>query len=238
MNQSWSIIIFGYNEEKTIANEIYKVNNFFIENNISRSEIVIVDDGSTDNSEQIIRGILKSNKNINYIRHKKNLGIGPALLSGYNNARHENLAAIPADGQFDINELTPFINFPEKHFVSFYRKEMNEYSLYRKIVTFLNKSFNQYLLNLNVKDINWVKAYKNNELKEIELELQSSLVASEICAKFYIKGYKSLEALSVYHDRTAGIARGASFKTISKAMMDLSKLFVIVRKFNKTQRKN
>ena len=81
VNQSWSVTIFGYIEEKTIADVVKKASAFLSDNNIAEREIIIVDDGSRDDSEQIIRELIKNIHNINYIRHSQNQGIGPALLS-------------------------------------------------------------------------------------------------------------------------------------------------------------
>lgn len=236
MNQSWSIIILCYNEGKTIADVIDKIRLFISENNITESEILVVDDGSDDETESIIADLVKSTDNLKYIRHSENLGIGSALLSGYRNSVKENVIAVPGDGQFDINELSPYINFSEKQFISFFRSDTRQYSAYRKAVTGLNKLLNKYLLSLNVKDINWVKAYKSVDLKNIDLKLGSSLVATEICAKLHLKGYHSVEVESVYHERIAGTARGASLRTVAQAVKDLAGLFKEIKRFNKINR--
>jgi glycosyltransferase involved in cell wall biosynthesis len=235
MDQSWSVVIFGFNEGKTIADVIGKAKSFFEINKVS-AELIIIDDGSTDETELTVTEFI-SDKVI-YIRHSSNLGIGPALLSGYNKAVKENLIAIPADGQFDINELKPFLNFPENKFISFYRQELKEYSAYRKIISFLNKCFNRFFLDLNIKDVNWVKAYKTKDLKTFDLELKSSLIASEICGKLIIKNLKPIETSSVYHSRKAGVARGASLSNLLDAVKELSKLVYIIRKFKKSQTEN
>jgi len=237
VNQSWSIIIFCYNEEKTIGIVIDSVNNFLNYNKLTGSEVIVVDDGSVDGSEKVIMPFLKNSKKIDYIRLAKNMGIGNALMTGYANAKNENVVAVPGDGQFDINELEPFINFPEKTFISFYRKELRNYSRYRKIITEANKLFNKYLLSLDLKDVNWVKAYKTKDLKEIDLKLESSLIGSEICAKLAMKKYSIIESVSVYHNRLGGKSRGASLKTLSQAAKDLIKLIFIIKMFKKVQNK-
>ncbi|MEO6694994.1 MAG: glycosyltransferase family 2 protein [Ignavibacteria bacterium] len=233
MNQSWSVIIFCYNEEDTIGNVIEKSNEFLTKNKISESEIIVVDDGSTDGSEKIIRSCLLKFNKINYIRLPKNMGIGKALSTGYENSRNENVVAIPGDGQFDINELKPFINFPEKSYISFYRGGFTRYSNYRKIISRTNKFFNKLFLYLDAKDVNWVKAYKTGSLKQMNLKLESSLIGSEICAKLNLMNYSIIESPSVYHIRAGGKSRGASIKTLSQAGKDLIKLASTVRNFKK-----
>lgn len=235
MNQSWSIIVFCYNEENTIGTVIDSVIDFFKINNIEKSEIIVVDDGSNDGTESIISTIIKNGEELKYIRFPKNMGIGKALLTGYKNASNENVVAIPGDGQFDISELKPYINFPEKSFVSFYRKELNHYSSYRKLITKTNRQFNKNLLSLNIKDVNWVKAYKSKDLEKIDLKLDSSLIGSEICSKLAVKKFSVIETESVYHKRMGGKSRGASLKTLSQAVSDIVKLSFVIRKFRKEQ---
>ncbi|MBK8551329.1 MAG: glycosyltransferase family 2 protein [Ignavibacteria bacterium] len=233
MNQSWSVIIIAYNEEKTIASVIDQVQNFFKKNNISDSEIIVVDDGSDDNTHNIIKDIVNAGSDIKRIRHSENLGIGMALLSGYKNAEKENVMMIPADGQFDIDELSENKNFSVNTYLSFYRKELKDYTFFRKVVTGMNRTFNKYLLNLGIKDVNWVKAYKTSELKSLDLKLESSLLGSEICAKLNVKGTGATEIPSVYHKRSAGTAKGASFKNLIKAVTELLKLTFVIRQFRK-----
>jgi len=233
--QSWSIIVFGYNEEATVGKVIKSVIEFCSVNGIRDYEIIAVDDGSTDSSYNIIKQLSSIHKVIKPIRNNSNLGIGPTMINGYRASQKENVIAIPADGQFEINELFDFINFDEKSFLSFYR-EQKDYTLYRKIVSQANRAFNL-ALSMNVKDVNWVKAYKKNDLERIKLKLNSSLVNSEICSKLQIMDYKIHEIPSVYHSRIGGRARGASFKTVSQAIIELLKLAFIISSFKKNFKK-
>jgi hypothetical protein len=153
-------------------------------------------------------------------------------LTGYRNAKNENTIMIPADGQFDINELSKYKNFSQNTYLSFYREEMDEYSAFRRTITGMNRFFNKYFLNLEIKDVNWVKAYKTSDLLSLNLQLKSSLVGSEICAKLNIKGIKAKEISSVYHKRKAGTAKGASYKNLVNALKELIKLTLVIRKYN------
>jgi glycosyltransferase involved in cell wall biosynthesis len=231
-NQSWSIIVFGYNEGATVGKVINSAIEFCSVNGINDYEIIAVDDGSTDNSYSIIKQLSDGNKAVKPLRNPLNLGIGPTMIKGYTAAAKENVIAVPADGQFRINELRDFINFEDRSFLSFQR-EQKDYALYRKFVSHANRLFNLAFLSMNVKDVNWVKAYKNKDLQNIGLKLSSSLINSEICSKLQIMNYKIHEIPSVYYNRVSGKARGASLKTVSQAIVELLKLAFIIRKFKK-----
>jgi glycosyltransferase involved in cell wall biosynthesis len=235
--QSWSIIIFGFNEEGTVCNVVDSSLKFCTDNNIEEYEVIVIDDGSTDNTAMLLSNNFSQNSSVKLIRHGSNLGIGPAMNAGYNSAQMENLIGIPADGQFDINELKPHINFPGKTFLSFYREQSTGYNTYRNLVTSLNKSLNRNIFKVDIRDINWVKAYKTADLKKIDLRINSSLINTEIISKFLILGYKSIEIPSVYHRRVSGVARGASLKTMMQAGKELIKLSFIISKFRKNYKK-
>jgi len=231
--QSWSVIIFCYNEAGTIERVVADAKSVMNEIAPGKHEIIIVDDGSNDGSTEKIRELEKKVQNVKTVFHASNRGIGGALRSGYAQAANENMCAIPADGQFNVKELLPFRRIDEKTFVSFYRVENTTYSNFRKGLSYLNKRLNQIFLHVHLRDVNWVKIYNNKELKQLPLRLESSLVESEICAKLVLQGNKPVEVSSVYLRRSYGKSKGASSITILRAAKETWKLIVQIRKFAK-----
>lgn len=233
--QSWSIIIFCFNEKGNVANVIRdSVLILKTLTNLER-ELIIVDDGSTDGSlTEINNELLKyREENIKLIQHGTNLGIGMALKTGYANANYENVCAVPADGQFDVKELIPFSVLKQDSFISFYRKENQSYSLLRNMLSLFNKLFNKYLLGISFKDINWVKIYKSNNLKQLDLQVKSSLIETEICAKLVAKKNTFIEVESKYLTREHGVSKGASWKIVKKVLMELFKVYLAVSAFKR-----
>lgn len=226
--QSWSLIIFVYNEQDAIGNVIKSLLSVLNRLNPEKSEIIIVNDGSTDNTLKIIQDF--DDKRIRIINHTKNRGIGEALLSGYKAAQYENICAIPGDGQFNPEELIPFAEFDNNTIISFYRTQKTRYTVFRKILSFFNKILNRYFLNIKIRDVNWVKIYKKQFFDNITPVLTSSLVESEICAKMIRSGYKIIEVESTYHPRQGGVSKGASLKTIFMAIRETLKLYIALRK--------
>ena len=92
----------------------------------------------------------------------------------------ENVCAIPGDGQFAVNELRAFRNFKKGIIISFYRTKYNQYSFFRKLLSFLNRFINKILFGISVKDVNWIKIYKNSSIKSLSLISKSSYIESEI----------------------------------------------------------
>ncbi len=237
--QSWSIIVLCYNEEGNIERVIQDVQDKLAVISTSDGEIVLVNDGSSDKSDELIQNMLleKGYTNVNYICHETNEGIGEALHTGYRNSTGENVVMIPGDGQFDLEELVPHKNIPEKSILAFYRIENTTYNFFRNILTWFNSKLNKTFLGLRFKDVNWVKVYKNVALKKLKLEIRSSLVESEICSKLIYLGYQPIEVKSKYLIRQTGESKGASLKIVKQALMDIIRLIWVFRRFKRKMKK-
>lgn len=225
----WSIIIFCYNEEQNIENVVMQ-SLAFINRMDSDSEILIVDDGSTDSSAEIIEDCAMKDSRVKVVRHFWNRGIGEALKTGYEAASKEYVCAVPADGQFSIDELRKIPEFTEDCFFAFYRESKN-YNIYRNILTNFNYMLNRYVLNNNIKDVNWIKVYRKKHLVEANPQLRSSLIESEISSKLLKRDIKCIGVESAYLPREYGKSKGGNVHTVSRALLEMLRLIIIVKKF-------
>lgn len=224
-----SLIIFCYNEAGNIGSVIDLCKNLLPEI-ASDFELIVVDDGSSDNTAEEVLAKVKDFPNIRVIRHEVNRGIGNALRSGYEAARKEYVCAIPGDNQFDLQLLRAVKPFDDNTYYAFYRINTG-YSTYRKLLSWGNRLFNQHVLGIFLRDVNWVKVYRLSQLRSIQPRLTSSLIESEICAKLFRKGVRPIEMPTEYLRRMFGTPKGGGWKTLRLAMRDMSKLVWEVYRF-------
>lgn len=115
-----SLVIPCYNEAKSIPALLYDCNELINNNNI---EIIIVNNGSTDESKVILEALIKDNKKIRVVSVRNNQGYGHGILEGLKVAKGELLAWTHADLQTDLKDVVNAINIfsdsddPEKLFV-------------------------------------------------------------------------------------------------------------------------
>ena len=96
-----SIVIPLYNEENSIKDVIKRIPNHQL------YEIIIVDDGSTDNSLRRIKEI--KNREITIIQHGKNRGYGASILTGFEKAIGDIIVTMDSDGQHNPEEIPTLI---------------------------------------------------------------------------------------------------------------------------------
>ncbi|MBW2980337.1 glycosyltransferase family 2 protein [Candidatus Woesearchaeota archaeon] len=96
------VIVPCYNAGKFIADTIADIKRY-------QGNILVIDDGSTDNSY----GVIKKIKGIKILRHKHNKGKGAALKTGFKHAVKNNFDAvitIDADGQHKASDIPKFVD--------------------------------------------------------------------------------------------------------------------------------
>jgi len=107
------IFIPVYNEEKNIEKVIDDIRKY------SKSDILIINDGSTDSSDSIIKNISeKNNGNLFYINHHTNEGYGKKLINGFNFSIKNNykyIITIDGDGQHEPENIPNFVNTIKKN---------------------------------------------------------------------------------------------------------------------------
>ena len=101
---SLSIVLPAYNEEENVAAAVRAVSE--VAQSLDREyEILVVNDGSKDNTGGIVRDLKPGIPCLHLIEHYPNRGYGGALKAGFEAATKDLIAFVPADNQFVFGEV-------------------------------------------------------------------------------------------------------------------------------------
>lgn len=167
-----SIIISLLNEEESLPelhDWIVKVCN---ENNLSY-EIIMIDDGSKDNSWKIIEELSQKNQNVKGIKFIKNYGKSAAMYEGFTVAKGDVVITMDADLQDnpdEIHELYKMIKEDNFDLVSGWKKKRYDPFFSKNLPSKFYNFIARKVSGLKLHDFNCgLKAYKNNVVKSIEV---------------------------------------------------------------------
>ena len=105
-----SIVIPTINEEKNISKTLIKISNI---KELSKAEVIIVDDNSKDNTLNIVESF-KKKMNIKLVKNKKRLGLGHALKRGFKISKNPFVMFVDADLSIKKNDIIKLYNCREK----------------------------------------------------------------------------------------------------------------------------
>lgn len=112
--KSISIVIPSYNESKKIASTLTKIVSYMNSKKLCY-EIIVVDDGSTDNSNEIVKELSEKNNKIKPIRNQKNKGKGYSVRKGVLNSKYDLILFTDADLSTPITELDNLMVFLDNY---------------------------------------------------------------------------------------------------------------------------
>lgn len=188
-------------------------------------EVIIVDDGSADDTGRIADEIAAAHDRVRVVHHPRNLGYGAALQSGFRAARKELVFYTDGDGQFDLNEMPPLLPLMKQYdIVSGYRLDRKD-NLIRKFGGWAWTTVNRFAFSLNIRDIDCAfKLYKRAIFDDITMESTGALIDTEILARAARKGYTITQKGVHHYPRVAGRQTGANPRVILRAFRELLKL--------------
>ena len=225
-----SVFFPCYNEAENIENTVNKALPI-IKEIAQKWEIIIINDGSTDNTDQIIRRIQKKYpQKIKIVTHRPNRGYGAAFKSGFYTGRYQWITFTDADGQFDFNDIHSLIKKQRQTHadmvIGYYLGR--QVPFYRILGSKLWQLAVFLLFGLRVKDIDCGFKLVNKKVIDTIPRLESErgpFISSEFLIKAKKFGYKIVEQGVHHFSRQAGQATGASPNVILSGFKDLFSLW-------------
>ena len=227
-----SIVIPLLNEQNSLEELSSSVSSVINDLNL-KYEIILIDDGSTDNSWKIISKICLKNQHIKGIRFLKNFGKSQALSAGFKACNGDVVITMDADLQDDPNEIPELykkINEDNFDLVSGWKKVRYDSIIFKN---FPSKIFNwaaRITSGLKLNDFNCgIKAYKKEVIQKVKLTGGMHRYIPVLAKN---AGYDRItEKIVIHHPRKHGKTKYGIDRFI-KGFLDLITLWFI-HKFGK-----
>lgn len=182
-----SVIIPAYNAEQYIVDVLEKIKS------ITSSEILVIDDGSTDKTAEIVKSL-----NIRVLSHLANRGKGEALKSGFAEAIRSGIDAVitlDADGQHDPSYIPDLIQAVQKKsydiIIGSRMNDLKKMPFHRRLSNLITSWLISLRIGQRVEDSqSGFRIIKINVLKNIFLKTHHFETESEILIRSGLKGFK------------------------------------------------
>jgi glycosyltransferase involved in cell wall biosynthesis len=223
--QSISVVFPAHNEEGNIAKAVEQAIHC-LEHLSPDWEIIPVNDGSSDNTGEIIQGLSRQYSRVKGVHHEANRGYGAALKSGIQSASKELIFFCDSDLQFHLYELLHLLIWIEQFdLVIGYRAKRND-RLHRVVNAFGWKVLVSNLLGLKVRDIDCAfKLFRRVVFQAIEIDAVGAMVNTDILVQASRMGFKIKEVPVTHFPRVEGEQSGARLRVIAKAFRELLILY-------------
>ncbi len=189
--KSITFLFPAYNDAKSIPALIEKANRLGILLT-KKYQIIVVNDGSQDNTKQVLRRLQQRYRHLKVIQHQKNQGYGGALRTGFMAAQTEWLFYTDGDGQFDPNEIVLLLQQLKKHpdhdVINGFKQNRDD-SLNRQILGSLYNNFLHRIYPIPIKDIDCdFRLMKVKKLQQLQLQSKSAVICLELVSQFARSG--------------------------------------------------
>jgi glycosyltransferase involved in cell wall biosynthesis len=222
-----TVVIPAYNEEASLRGFLPEVIKFC---NARGWELVLVDDGSTDSTGDILDEFSQPGQ-VSVIHHKMNRGYGGAIKSGISAADTDYVVTIDADGQHyleDIESLYEALISSDADLMVGSRRGLESASMYRDIGKRIIRFVANLLLDVHIHDINSGMKIYNTKLAQRYLRLcPDSMAYSEVITLVFISRRHRVEEHPIrIRQRIAGEST-IDTRTAFEAVMEILNIVVL-----------
>ncbi|MBI4496480.1 MAG: glycosyltransferase family 2 protein [Chloroflexi bacterium] len=172
-------------------------------------EIIVVDDGSTDSSRELLQELQRKYDRLRLIFHERNRGYGGALQSGFKAATKDLVFYTDGDGQYDVFELRKLLPVMQDgvDIVNGYKIARSD-PWYRIVIGTTYLWLMRLLFNFHVRDVDCdFRLIRRRVFDTIELRHRSGVICLELVKKLELAGYRFVDFPVHHYHRTYGTSQ-------------------------------
>lgn len=218
-----SVFLPAYNEEKNLPSLITSCD-IFLKNNLKKYEIIVINDGSTDQTVTTVEKLKKEYPTLRLVNHKLNIGYGQAIRSGIKAAKYNWVFFMDSDNQFRIEDLAKFLGHDEADLIIGYRIKRDD-PINRLLASRIYGLFVKTLFGLKVNDIDCAfKVMRRKAIQSLGLISSSFFISTELLVRAKKKGLKIVEIGVNHYPRKEGRS-SVTKERVVQSLIELKKLY-------------
>jgi len=216
-----SIVVLAYNEEENLEITVHQALEVAGALEVD-FEVVIVEDGSTDRTREIAENLCQQHERVRGVFHPQNRGSGMAIRSGVEASEGERIIYVPADGQFDINELGRFLKAAElADIVIGARLSRSDYTWFRQLSSTTFLMLVRIMFGTTFRDVNWVHLWHRKVFENCDIKSEGVFLLEEVIVRATRNNFSFVEIESEYCPRQGGQATGGNILTIMRTIKEM-----------------
>ncbi|MCL5970080.1 MAG: glycosyltransferase family 2 protein [Patescibacteria group bacterium] len=188
----------------------------------NKFEIIVVDDGSKDNTVEVVEDLMKKFPFIRLVKHKKNSGYGSSLSTGFKNAKYDWVFYTDGDGQYDPSELSKLVDKIDSKtdVVNGYKIGRSD-NFTRRLVGHTYNTFVHRFYDIPISDIDCdFRLIRKSYIEKLKINSRSGTVCLELILKLKDKGARFKEVGVNHYPRPYGKSEFFKFRNILKTLID------------------
>lgn len=226
---SLSVFFPCYNEEKNLPGLIDQAVKI-LPQVAKKYEIVVINDGSTDATQQVAQELAAHTNYLKIVNHPTNRGYGAALRTGFQACRYQWIFFTDADLQFNLQELTKFIKYTDQYQVVIGWRRKRADGQFRALNARLFKLYIDLLFRLHVKDIDCAfKLIDQQLIQSVPLFSEGAFVSSELLYKLKKRGIKFKQLPVNHYPRQHGQPTGNKLPVVIRGLVEAFQLYLQIK---------
>ena len=223
---SLSIVVPAYNEEALILHTVehlLAISHQWVDD----IEIIIVNDGSSDRTPEIIDQLAAKHGAIHAYHQNPNRGFGATVRKGFENSTKTYVMVCPVDYLFTLEDFDIYLALIKYSdiVIGYRRHRRQKLPLNRRLVSSVYHILVNMFFKLNFFDVNWIHMYHREQVPLFIGDSDGVFFLAENIIKAKRQGLKITGVDVNYVERTAGVATGIQSSTILNSAGIIAFLF-------------
>ena len=223
---SVSVFFPAFNDARSLP-ELIERTVKSLERLVADYEIIVVDDGSTDDTPQVLACLQRVYPFLRIITHRRNLGYGAALRAGFLAATKTYVFYTDGDGQYDPRELALLLEAaaPDVCLVNGYKTARSD-SWHRVAIGWLYNRFARWVFRIRLRDLDCdFRLIRRSELDLTQLCSTGGTICIELVRNLEVGGSRVVEVPVTHLPRLHGRSQFFRLRSLASTFLQLWSVF-------------